>query len=416
MKIISRAFKTIKILIIGWGVVAPLSHLFPLKKNLVMFIGKNGGLFFDNVKYLYLYLHSLKQNEVDYFFFTENKSVYETLKQHNLPVIFHPTWRSILALVRANIVISCDTRWIKNYRHNITSRAKRVQLWHGIPLKKIGSLKPDSAKRQSRLLGRISDAIRDKNHIYDLFVSTSDYYTKNVFSKAVRSRNFLESGYPRNDIFFRKNTDVFDLLEADTESIDRINNLRNHGYKAILYAPTLGDPMGNAITAGFLNLEKLSGFSKKYKLLFVFKFHPSAGCADEFARYENIIFYNSYKDIQPLLSITDVLVTDYSSVYMDYLLLDRPIIFFAYNREKHIEAQEGLIFDYESVTPGPVCISQEQLQETLKNYAIGRPDEFAGKRKEIKKLAFKYEDGNSSERIWNFIMKEYLVSSKEQIA
>jgi CDP-glycerol glycerophosphotransferase (TagB/SpsB family) len=411
MKIISRAFKTIKILIIGWGVVAPMSHLLHFKKNLVLFIGKNGGLFFDNVKYLYLYLHSLKQNEVDYYFFTENKSVYDTLKQHNLPVIFHPTWRSILALVRANIVISCDTRWIKNYRHNITSRAKRVQLWHGIPLKKIGSLKPDSAKRQSRLLGRISDAIRDKHRIYDLFVSTSDYYTKNVFAKAFRSKNILESGYPRNDIFFKNRPDELDLLEADTKSIDRINNLRNNGYKAILYAPTLGDPMGNAIKAGFLNLGEISSFAQKYKLLFVFKFHPSADCSDESAHYDNIIFYNSYKDIQPLLSITDILVTDYSSVYIDYLLLDRPIVFFAYNRDKHLEAQEGLIFDYESATPGPVCISQEQLQETLKNYTIGRTDEFAVKRKEIRKLAFKYEDSNSSERIWNFIKMEFLKNS-----
>ena len=87
MKIISRAFKTLRILIIGWGFIVPLSYLFPLKKNLVLFIGKNNGLFFDNVKYLYLYLHGLKQNNVEYYFFTENKSVYDMLKQHNLPAL-----------------------------------------------------------------------------------------------------------------------------------------------------------------------------------------------------------------------------------------------------------------------------------------------------------------------------------------
>jgi CDP-glycerol glycerophosphotransferase len=408
MKIISRIFKTIKIFIIGWGIILPLSRLFPLKKNLVLFIGKNGGLFFDNVKYLYLYLHSLEQNEADYYFLTENKSVYETLKQHNLPVIFHPTWRSILLLIRAKIIISCDTRWIKNYRHNITSRAKRIQLWHGVPLKKIGLLKPDAAKRRSRLTGRISDAIRDKHHVEDLFISTSNYYTENAFSKAFRSKKFLESGYPRNDIFFKKNLNELDLLEADAESIQKINDLRNNGCKAILYAPTLGDPMGNAIKAGFLNLEDISSFAKKYKLLFVFKFHPSADCCDESADYDNIIFYDSHKDIQPLLSITDVLVTDYSSVYMDYLLLDRPIVFFAYNREKHLEAQEGLIFDYESVTPGPVCISQNQLHEAIINCIILNKDDYAEKREQLKKLTFKYEDGLASERIWNFITKEFL--------
>ena len=96
---------------------------------------------------------------------------------------------------------------------------------------------------------------------------------------------------------------------------------------------------------------------------------------------------------------------------MDYLLLDRPIIFFAYNYEKYMESQKGLLFDYKSMAPGPICYSQDQLQEAIVNYALGRTDEFANKRTAIRKLAFKYEDGKSSERIWNFLMKEYIEPS-----
>ncbi len=413
MKSISSTFKTFKIFLIGWCIIVPLSYLFPLKKNMVLFIGKNGGLFFDNVKYLYLYLHKLKQKGIEYYFLTENKSVYISLKQHNLPAVFHPTWRSIYTLICANVIISCSTRWLKHYKYQLSLRAKKIQLWHGIPLKKIGLFTSDAAKRQCCISGRISNAIRGKNHIYDLFISTSDYFTENIFSKAVRSRNFIESGYPRNDIFFKENLDVYDLLEADIESIRKITEFRNKGLKSVLYAPTLGDPAGNAIKAGALNLEKLSSFAKTNKILFVFKFHPSVNCCDDFTGFENIILYSGSKDIQPLLKVTDVLVTDYSSVYMDYLLLNRPIVFFAYNREKHLEAQQGLLFDYDSMAPGLICISQEQLQEELINCTVRHIDGFSQKRGQIKKLAFKYEDGRASERIWNFTITKFLSAPED---
>jgi CDP-glycerol glycerophosphotransferase len=383
-----------------------------LKKNLVLFIGKNNGLFFDNVKYLYLYLHGLKQNNVEYYFFTENKSVYDMLKQHNLPALLYPTPSSILALIRSSVVISCSTPWRKKFKYHLSFRAKKIQLWHGIPLKRIGVLVPAAAKSRSSLPGRFSNAIRGKNHIYDLFISTSEYFTKNIFSKAMRARSFIESGYPRNDIFFKEQLNGLDLLEADTQSLQKISEFQKNGFKSVLYAPTWDDPMGNAIKSGFLNLGNLSDFAQQHKILFVFKFHPSVRCAKEFGLFENIIYYDSVKDIQPLLKTTDILVTDYSSMYMDYLLLDRPIIFFPYNYEKYMESQEGLLFDYKSMAPGPICYSQDQLHEALTNYAVGRTDEFVAKREEIIKLAFKYKDGKSSERIWNFIMKEYIEPSR----
>jgi len=411
MKIISQTFKTAKMLILGWGIIVPLTYLFPVKKNLVLFIGKNKGLFFDNVKYLYLYLHGLKQNGVEYYFFTENKTVYETLKRHNLPVLLHPTLRSICAMVRANVVISCSTPWAKNFKYHLSSRAKKVQLWHGIPLKRIGLLIPEIAKYSNSFWGKISNALRGKNYVYDLFVSTSRHITGNIFSKAVRSRNFIESGYPRNDIFFKEQLDGNDLLETDVESLRRINELRGRGFRSVLYAPTWDNPTGNPIKNGVINMEKLSLFARQHKVLFVFKFHPSISYAEGFGEYDNIIYYDSTKDIQPLLKISDVLVTDYSSVYMDYLLLNRPIIFFPYDHEKYLKSQDGLLFDYDSAVPGPICHSQDRLEETIFNLIINCRDDYLAKRDQTKKMAFKYEDSGASDRIWKFIMEHFLEAS-----
>ncbi len=407
MKIISRDLKTLRTLIIGWGLIVPLTRLFHVKKNLVLFIGKNRGHFFDNVKYQYLYLHGLKQEGIEYYFFTEKKSVYDQLKQRNLPVILHPSFSSILALIRSNVVISCSTRWVKKFKYHLSLRAKKIQLWHGVPLKKMGLLVPSVAEIHNSRWGRFSNAVRGKNYPHDLFVSTSEYFTENIFKKTEIVKRFINAGYPRNDIFFKEQLDDLDLLGADIESLQKIDEFRKNGFKSVLYAPTWDDPMGNAIKSGFLDLAKLSEFAKKHKVLFIFKFHPSVRCVEEFGVFDNIIYYDNTKDIQPLLKVADILVTDYSSVYIDYLLLDRPIIFFAYNYEKYVEAR-GFISDYKSMSPGPICYSQDQFQETILNYTIRQADEFANKRKDFKKLAFDHEDGKSSERIWDFIMKEYL--------
>ena len=220
MKKISRVFKTLRILIFGWGIIVPLSYLFPLKKNLVLFIGKSRGLFFDNVKYLYLYLHRLQRNDIKYYFLTEKKTVYNMLKQHNLPVLLHPTLRSIYALICSNVVILC-CMWNKR----ISFRAKKIQLWHGIGFKILRyRTKPDAP-----VIAKLEAAIRGRDPIYDLFVSTSDFYTQNVFSKTMRVRNFIESGYPRNDIFFEQHPDEYDLLGADKAAFATIKELRGSG-------------------------------------------------------------------------------------------------------------------------------------------------------------------------------------------
>ncbi len=403
MKKISSALRTLRILIFGWGIVVPLTYLFPLKKNMVLFIGKNDGLFYDNIKYLYLYLHRLKRSDIRYYFLTKKKSVYTVLKEHNLPVLFYPSLRSTYALICSKVIVMCCT-WNKR----ISFRAKKIQLWHGVPLKRIGLLAPAVAKVHNSRLGRFNNAIRGRNYVYDLFVSTSDYFTEHIFSKAMRARNYIESGYPRNDIFFKEQLDDLDLLEADVESLGKIDEFRNDGFKSVLYAPTWNDPMGNAVESGFLDLEKLSSFAKNNKLLFVFKFHPSEHRIKKYGQYDKIIYYDGYKDIQPLLKVTDILITDYSSVYMDYLLLDRPIIFFPYNYERYIESRKGFLFDYKTMTPGPICYSQDQLQQAIESCAAGDAGSFADKRAEIKKLAFKYEDGRASERVWDFIVKRYI--------
>jgi len=404
----SILFRNIKKLMLGWAICVPMSCLVPKKKNLVLFMGRFQGEFFGNVKYLYLYLHRLEKGDIRYYFFTEHKSVYKTLKQNNLPVIFHPTLFSIYTLLRTNIIIVSSTAWIKKCKYHLLFRAKKVQLFHGVALKKVELAVPWRAEYNNSPRGRLDNAIRGRFLLYDLLISTSEYCTKNVFSKEFRTREFLEGGYPRNDIFFTDQPNEYASLGSDKETLSKINKLRTEGYKIILYAPTFRDTGGDAIMDGAMNSNQLSEFASKYKVVFVFKLHISTSLKYEPETYDNILQYDNTKDIQPLLKVSDVLITDYSSVCMDYLLLDRPVIFFPYDYEKYIQKDRETMFDYEWITFGPKCYSQQQLQKALADYIVDGKDDFAKRRKEIRNVIWKYKDGNASERIWDFIEERYI--------
>jgi CDP-glycerol glycerophosphotransferase len=117
-------------------------------------------------------------------------------------------------------------------------------------------------------------------------------------------------------------------------------------------------------------------------------------------KYKNILCYDAICDIYPALSLFDVLITDYSSIYFDYLLLNRPIIFFPYDYESYIAKDKELLFDYLQITPGPVCKSQDEVEKALLEIDTY---EFAKKRKEISELVFDYHDSDASTRLWKIL-------------
>lgn len=407
-KRISKFSKTTICFLCGWCVVAVVSCLVPKRKNLVLFIGRNNGEFFDNQKYLYLYLHRLRNSNIEYYFLTKKRAVYNALKQNNLPVIIHPTLFSFYLLLRTHVVIVGSSDWASKYKYHFLFKSKKVQLWHGVPLKKIALIDPNITQYANSLTGTLYYMAKGKHRPYNLCICGSPFFVQNVFSKAFQSKHFLESGYPRNDILFKETLDKYEMLGTDEQTISEIHALKAKGYKTILYAPTFRDTSGDALSDGTINLKTLSEFANKYKLIFIFKLHLATAMANALKNHENIINYNKSKDIQPLLGMSDILITDYSSVYMDFLLLDRPIIFFPYDYDKYTKLDRELIFDYDWITPGPKCRSQQELHKAIELYLDNQHDAFTIKREEIRNLAFSHNDGNSSKRIWDYIEKKYL--------
>ena len=123
-------------------------------------------------------------------------------------------------------------------------------------------------------------------------------------------------------------------------------------------------------------------------------------------KLNNVIFIrdeNINQDIYTILNYTDFLITDYSSTYTDYLLLDKPIIFYIKGLNEFLKDEESLLFNYWEVTPGPKAENWEQLVGCMEE-AVKYPDKYKEDRKKVRKIFHKYNDAKSCERVFNSIV------------
>lgn len=169
--------------------------------------------------------------------------------------------------------------------------------------------------------------------------------------------------------------------------------------KIILYAPTFRADGSNPLDQ--VDFDKLNKFLETYNYYFIIGLHPKFAnkniqTTKEYSHIDNIPpgfdSYLFFKDI-------DLVITDYSNIYIDFLLLDTPIIFYIYDKEKY-EKQTGLHKDFETLTPGPHITSFDTLLETLK-----KTDEYKNEREQARKILFTHQDGESSKRIFEKIQQ-----------
>lgn len=393
-------FLRIIISLLTFFLVAPIGFIVPKKKRLTIFIGNFKSVFSGNVKYLYLHINHAHQNDCEYYYLAEEPNTFAELAKNGLPVLLFPSIKSIIKLYQANVLVVDNDRWVKNLKYHLLLNCHKVQLWHGVGFKRI-----DPGRYRNDLLRCIINVLRGRFPKYDLVISTSEFYSKNVFATAFKSKKLVECGYSRNDIFFNE-PDELDLLNVDVNCYNKIKDLRRRGYQIILYAPTFRDLGGDALSDNALDIEKLTNFANGNKLHFIFKFHPSPQYRFNLEQQEGITLFDNSKDVYPLLSQIDMMITDYSSIYMDYLLLKRPVVFFPYDYEYYVTQNREIQFDYDWITPGPKCYNQAELENEIVKILIKGEDDYSQKRKEILDLAFKYQDGNSSARIWQYL-KEY---------
>lgn len=275
-----------------------------------------------------------------------------------------------------------------------------VQCWHGTPLKRLGfdiEINTTDAKNDAHTVQDVyeSDAKR-----YTYIISPSKYCSEK-FRSAFNLESIgkgdiiIEEGYPRNDA----------IVNASQDDIDRIKRELNipSGKKVILYAPTWRE---NQHTTGVgyiydapIDFNQLRDrIGEEYVILF--RAHYFIANKFDFDAYGGyVVDVCNYPEINDLYVISDILITDYSSVFFDYGILKRPIIFYMYDLEYYKEQLRGFYIDINEL-PGPIIENQEMLEDTIKRLGEWtNTEEYMMKYNAFTKRFTYLDDGHATERV-----------------
>lgn len=382
-------------------IVRGLSKWVPKSKNLVVFGGESGQGFRGNTKYLFLAMENLE--DLKCIWITKNPKVVKQLHELGYEAYTHHSAKGIYYQLRAYLVIHSHSI-NDDFEKSLLGGAISYNTWHGVGLKKVWGANKNTFSYK---------IIHENNkikHFFGMFVvranlakrnymvSTSDrvssYYPETFL---VPKKNVLQLGQARNDVFFKE-------TEEDLEIPDWIRN-----EKIIVYMPT-HRKFGKLETDinlvfDFKSLDDLCA-NNGYKFL-VKRHMYSSGEVPTI--YNNIIdISDSPYDPQLLLKYTDILVTDYSSCYTDYLLLDRPVLFFCYDLDLYLKKSNEMYFNYFDVTPGPKVHSFIDLLVELQN-AIRNPALYHSERKRVLDIFYSRDnqEGVLNKQV-DFIMQELL--------
>ncbi len=395
--ILTKLFLNIQI-VFGWIFIIPFSFLVFKKKGLSVVIGNEDGLFSDNTKYYFLHCHRIENST---YFITQNKKTYNSLKATGFDkVLFYPTIKSVSILLRAEYLIVDNFKWGKNLKYYFLFNAKKIQLWHGIGSKRIGLDNPRFKNSRYKSFIYLKGLLTGTIPFYEFIISTSEYYSENLYKEAFKYKEILNLGQPRNDIFFRK-IESLDMINVDANIHKNAIRRKNAGDFIVIYTPTFRDTGGNILTDKVLDFLRLDKFCQENKIFLIIKQHPFSAEFD-ISNCDNIVIYHKLMDIYPIMALSDLMITDYSSMYLDFVLMDKPIVFFIYDYEKYIKIDRSLRSDFLEITPGSKCYNQNELeQEIILNINNGAL--FKTEREKITKLSYKYIDGKASERICSLI-------------
>lgn len=308
---------------------------FPIKENKIMFETGTGEIK-DHLKAIYEYS---KENDIsDYDFkWAVNRGV-DVSELGEGEVVYKKTLSYYYHLMTSKY-------WMRT--HSVENIVKKrdgqiyIQLWHG----------PGATKKEGYDMGTIENKGETMPHAkeWDYFIAT-DWPNREYIKTALNLKiPRLLIGSSRSDVLVNMDKDMYYSI--------RKNMGINEGEKVVLYAPTFRE--------NDFNLEKIDLKIKELCRLkgvrVILRLHPEVKNRIDISDYDNtVIDGNTYTDIYLLYMAADILITDYSSVSIEYALLRRPILFYMYDLEEY-KSERNFYFDYLDHLAGPVIKTEEEL-------------------------------------------------------
>lgn len=333
----------------------------PAKKNLVVFESFLGKQYSDNPRAIYEYL---KETHPEYkLVWSVDKRFIHNFKDKDIDYVnrFSIKWLFHMALAKYWVTNSRMPLWIPKPKH-----CTYLQTWHGTPLKKLAA-DMDEVHMPGTSTQRYKENFIKEASNWDFLVSPNEYSTK-IFRRAFQfNKEMIESGYPRNDFLYKSNTsDTINMLKERYKiPLDK---------KLILYAPTWRDNQFYAVGKYKFDLDldlRLLQEELGNEYVIILRMHYLVAENFDLSPYEGFVYdFSNHEDIRELYLISDLLITDYSSVFFDYANLKRPMIFYVYDIDMYRDTLRGFYFDFENQAPGPLVKTTEQVIETIKEIQL----------------------------------------------
>lgn len=327
--------------------------ILPVQEKTVLFESSLGKRYEDSPKAIY---EAMVANNEPYD--------YVWVSNTNEPLKVNPETKIIKRLsFEYYKYLATSKYWVnnQNFPTYIKKRkaTKYLQTWHGTPIKKMQHDQNEVLGRDDGYLKRVTKA---KNQ-WSSLISPSPYATTAFRSAFQYDGEIIEKGYPRNDIFYQSN-----IIQINESIREKLNIPLDK--KVILYAPTFRDNQkknGKFVMKNKINFRIFERrLGKDYVLLI--REHVVVASKLKIPKEfkENIIDVSKYPSIQDLMIVSDMLITDYSSVMFDYLNTNKPIYFYCYDIDEYNDMR-GFYFDLESEAPGPIVKNSSMLFRSIKN-------------------------------------------------
>ena len=291
--------------------------------------------------------------------------------------------------------------WIFNYKIPDYIYPKKnqvfVQCWHGTPLKRLGCDLEHFDNILNTMKG-IKKRYKIEASKFSYFISPSKFASEKFISawnlKEIGKENIIiEEGYPRNDF-------LFNYTKQDEENIKKRLGIENDKRKIILYAPTYRSDQ-HQTGVGYTYKEELDFTELQNKMgdkyIILFRPHYFIANSFDFDKYKGFVYnVSGIDDINELYIISDILITDYSSVFFDFANLKRPMIFYMYDLEHYRDKSNGFYIDLNEL-PGKIVKTQQEVENEI--LSINKEFKYDNKYKKFNDKYNYLDDGNASKRV-----------------
>jgi CDP-glycerol glycerophosphotransferase len=370
-----------------------IAMIFAPQRNRIVFCSNSGEGLTGNAKFLFEYMRKDARYECHYLF--RNPRVYEHYKKSYPEAIYAYSWRGLWLAARARVFV------VTHSRLDVPVSLLRkvcIQTWHGIPIKPLGFLKHGTLRKRIR------------NHVYKwidydaphYYLSSSRYVSQllaGVFRQPLEK--FVETGFPRDDA----------LIQGDRAEIKKkvIRSLGlDESAKLILYAPTWRDYAFEYFGFPHYEPQQVAEFhatllaNNAYLLLKSHRNGPLQLPGE--LRSERLIDMDlgEIDDVQELLMASEYLITDYSSICLDGLILNLPMLFVVSDRERYENRTGPFCCDYELMATGPKVSTLDGFNLELQKLLSG-DDAYVAQRDFVSELLRSPQGELSCPRVTRFI-------------